>query len=71
MLSRIYLFTHIHVFHMSVIQAIFSPIAGWLVNTELKRMFNEAAVAKFDELCCNVPGGTEENPKQFTSSPSN
>jgi len=56
---------------MSVIQAIFSPIAGWLVNTELKRMFNEAAVAKFDELCCNVPGGTEENPKQFTSSPSN
>jgi len=42
-LSRIYLFMHI--FNTSVIQAIFSRMAGWLVNTELKRMFNESAVA--------------------------
>jgi len=43
-MSCIYLFMHI--FNTSsVIQAIFSRMAGWLVNIELKRTFNEAAVA--------------------------
>jgi len=55
----------------SVIQAIFSRMAGRLVNTELKRMFNEAAVAQFYVLCHNVPAETEENHKQFTSDPPN
>ena len=55
----------------SVVRIVWHRMLGWLVNNELKRICNKAAVAYFDVFYRNVPGENGRNHKQFMSGPPN
>jgi hypothetical protein len=43
-------------------------MTGWLVNTELKREWNEAVVTYFDVISRHLSGGTDENQENLQNS---